>query len=358
MKKIHKIIIIKENLPLTKPYTIAYDTTSQVTNIFVRLIASDGHKGCGVASPIANVTGESVEDCFNILSEKADSLLRDRNYQELAFLQRLLYTEFKGYPAALAALDMALLDLFTQSLDMPLLRFFGRAISNLPTSVTLGIKPIDASLEEILDYKEKGFKCIKIKLGSNLESDLELLTKVFERHKNDLTIRVDMNQGYRIEELQKFLSKTKSFNLELIEQPLKRGADCELLKISTEDRKLLTADESMQTVQEAYRLIGEEKTAFSIFNIKLMKCGGPSQALKIADLAQLAGKNLMWGCMDESCIGISAALNTAYSVAHTKYIDLDGSFDLAYDLAKGGFYLEDGIMKPNDKPGLGVEWNE
>jgi L-alanine-DL-glutamate epimerase-like enolase superfamily enzyme len=95
--------------------------------------------------------------------------------------------------------------------------------------------------------------------------------------------------------------------------------------------------------------------ACGFFNIKLMKCGGITPALKIAGTA--AGNNigLMWGCNDESIISITAALHTAFACGHTKFIDLDGSLDLARDVVKGGFILKDGIMSVSDKPGLGLE---
>jgi L-alanine-DL-glutamate epimerase-like enolase superfamily enzyme len=187
---------------------------------------------------------------------------------------------------------------------------------------------------------------------------LEVIQKAFEQFGDTLRFRVDMNQGYSLADLQFFLHKTKQLPLELIEQPLPLAMDKHLLQLSSWERILLTADESIQTVEDAYRLLAEERTAYSLFNIKLMKCGGPTAARQIADLAQLGGKTLMWGCMDESCIGISAALNSAYSCANTRYIDLDGSFDLAYDLARGGFTLEGGIMRPLHQPGLGVDWDE
>ena len=62
----------------------------------------------------------------------------------------------------------------------------------------------------------------------------------------------------------------------------------------------------------------------------------------------------MWGCNDESIVSITAALHVAFAQPHTKYIDLDGSFDLAQEVVSGGFVLEDGYMWPSDKPGLGV----
>ena len=63
----------------------------------------------------------------------------------------------------------------------------------------------------------------------------------------------------------------------------------------------------------------------------------------------------MWGCNDESIVSISAALHLALASPATRYLDLDGSFDLARDVVSGGFILKDGYLYTNDKPGLGVE---
>ena len=87
-----------------------------------------------------------------------------------------------------------------------------------------------------------------------------------------------------------------------------------------------------------------------------MKCGGIHQGKRIAEIARMAGIDLMWGCNDESVVSIAAALHVAFASPQTKYIDLDGSLDLAKDLATGGFILEDGLMRPTDAPGLGVVW--
>ena len=77
--------------------------------------------------------------------------------------------------------------------------------------------------------------------------------------------------------------------------------------------------------------------------------------MRIAEIARLGGIDLMWGCNDESIISITAALHTAFASRKTKYIDLDGSLDLAKDFVTGGFHLKDGIMSPTGKIGLGVE---
>ena len=85
-----------------------------------------------------------------------------------------------------------------------------------------------------------------------------------------------------------------------------------------------------------------------------MKCGGVTPALEIAQTAKESEIDLMWGCMDESRISISAALHTAFASERTRYIDLDGHLDLGRDLVSGGFHLENGVMSLTDQVGLGV----
>ena len=86
----------------------------------------------------------------------------------------------------------------------------------------------------------------------------------------------------------------------------------------------------------------------------LMKCGGVWPALRIATIAETAGVALMWGCMDESRISIAAAVHAAFASPATRYLDLDGSLDLARDVVNGGFTLEGGVMRTTGAPGLGV----
>jgi len=167
-------------------------------------------------------------------------------------------------------------------------------------------------------------------------------------------IRIDANQGYTPEKTIEFYQKTKHLNIELIEQPLPAKEIDAMKKLPDEIRKVVAADESLLTPKSALELV-KPPVASGIFNIKLMKCGGISQALKIADIAAQENIELFWGCNDESIVSITAALHAAFSCVNTKYIDLDGSLDLARDVVKGGFILKDGVMYCSDKPELGVD---
>ena len=123
--------------------------------------------------------------------------------------------------------------------------------------------------------------------------------------------------------------------------------------VLSDDDLIFNIEEADFSYEDAIKY--SQKNYAKIFNIKLMKCGGITSGRKIANIALLNNIDLMWGCNDESIISISAALNTALSFSNTKYLDLDGSLDLAEDLVSGGFNLKNGVMKPLDKPGLGVK---
>ncbi len=352
--KIKSIKSWSADLGNTKPYTIAFKTIDEVLNAFVEIELDNGTTGIGAGNPSEYVTGESFEQCEAALKEPNISFLVGRDIREIHQLTFEVWQKFPGNPAARAALDIALYDAFTKFLGIPLVKYLGQKIHSLPTSNTIGIKNVEETLKEAQEYGDRGFKVLKVKLGKDLSEDIERIAKLREKFGKKFTIRIDANQGYDVAKTIEFYNKTKQLDVELIEQPLPAKAVDEMRKLPEEIRKILAADESLLTPKSALELV-KPPLATGIFNIKFMKCGGISQGLKIADIGLHEGVDLFWGCNDESIISITAALHTAFACSNTKYIDLDGSLDLARDIVKGGFILKDGVMHCSDKPGLGVE---
>jgi L-alanine-DL-glutamate epimerase-like enolase superfamily enzyme len=354
MTRIKDIKVWKENLDNTKPYTIAYKVTDKVESSFVEITLENGTTGIGAGNPSDYVTGETLEACMSALEEKKIQFLIGRDIREINQLTYEVWEKMPKNPAARAALDIAIYDAFTKHLGVPLVKYLGQKIKSLPTSNTIGIMNVEETLKEAEDYGKRGFSVLKVKLGIDLQEDIERMVKLREKFGDKFTIRIDANQGYTTEKTIEFYNKTKHLNIELIEQPLKAKAIDEMKQLPDEVRKVIAADESLISPKDAIELI-KPPLASGIFNIKLMKCGGVSQALKIADIAALEGVDLFWGCNEESIVSITAGLHAAFACANTKYIDLDGSLDLGRDVVKGGFVLKDGVMYCNDKPGLGVE---
>ena len=352
--KILKASYWNEKLALTRPYTIAYERIESVENLFVHLQAEDGSVGLGVASPAAEVTGECVQTCRQALADHLETLLIGIDLRHLKKVLRNIENAMPKAPAARAAIDMVLHDLWAKHLDQPLVELLGRVHRSLPTSITIGIGSVEASLEEADEYKSRGFRILKVKIGRSLEEDVERLHRIRQNIGRDIIIRVDANQGYSVDQFKNFLKQTAPLDLEFIEQPLKAGDLDGMRLLPAAVREKVVADESLLNTRDAITCLGAPRP-FGIYNIKLMKCGGIAPGLQIAEIADLAGIDLMWGCMDESIVGIAAALHAALASPATRYLDLDGHLDLARDLVTGGFVLKDGQLSLTDNPGLGVE---
>lgn len=352
--RVKKINVWSTDLGNTKPYTIAFKTIDEVRNVFVEIVIDNGTSGIGSGNPSEYVTGENLNQTIDALQEKNLEFLIGRDIREINQLLFEVLHKFPQAPAARAALDIALHDVFTKHLNIPLVKYLGQKIKALPTSNTIGIKNVEETLKEAVEYEKKGFKVLKVKLGKDLEEDIERLVKLRERFDNRMVIRIDANQGYSVQQTIDFFNRTKKLDIELIEQPLPAKSIQEMKDLPNEIKSKIAADESLLSPADALNLI-KPPSAAGIFNIKLMKCGGISQGLKIADIALQEGVDLFWGCNDESIVSITAALHAAFACSNTRYIDLDGSLDLAKDEVTGGFILKEGMMYCSDKTGLGVE---
>ncbi len=352
--KINKISLQIEDFALTRPYEVAYVKHDSVQN-YVLVIETNSHIGIGTGSPSEHVTGEKISADLVQVNEEISALLIDQDYRTFKQLISLAAERYAKQPALLAAIDMALHDLFCHHIGVHISTYLGVSMRPLATSITIGIKCLKETLIEGKEYVDRGFKAIKLKIGSDYESDLERYIKLRESTPSDVAIRVDANQGFATHQLKSFIIATQDLPVEFFEQPFPKD-DYELMRyLDAVVRSMCCGDEDCQKMSDAIKL-SIDPLPYGIFNIKLMKSGGITEAIRIAEVAKLNQVDLMWGCMDESCVSIAAALNAAYSCPQTKYIDLDGSFDLSKDIATGGFYVKDGILYPDlTNNGLSVE---
>ncbi|HKK75887.1 MAG TPA: dipeptide epimerase [Saprospiraceae bacterium] len=352
--KINAIRAYRRDIPLTNPYTIAFQTTEVAELAFVEIELANGTVGFGASAASEHVIGESIEDSIRNLQSDTVQQWVGRDIRHFRQLISEVKQAFPQHSGTVTCLDIGLHDAFGKYLDVPILEFYGQKVKPLPTSVTIGIKSVEETLEDAKSYQQQGFKVLKIKTGLELEQDIERCTKVREHFGDSLHLRVDANQGYSSNQTIAFHKATQKLKLELIEQPMPIGTEVEMKTLPEELKVKIACDESLKNTASALELI-DGAGACGIFNIKLMKCGGLLGAFEIANIAQNAGVELFWGCFDESIVSITAALHAALACPATRYIDLDGSLDLAEDLFRGGFELNDGILYPNHLSGFGIE---
>ncbi|MBC8424974.1 dipeptide epimerase [bacterium] len=349
--KIRKVDAWRVDMTLAEPYTIAYETVDKATNIFLS-IDTGRYVGWGCAAPDLPVTGESPEETLAVLQgDVATALTGQDSLRPSAVIDKIMPL-LAGRPSALAAVDMALWDLVGQCASLPLWRLFGGHRTRIRTSVTIGILPLDETVARAREFAARGFRCLKLKGGADPDLDAERLLKVREALGPGAELRFDANQGFTVEQTLAFVAAVRPARLELIEQPTPRDELEQLGRVTAGSSLPIMADESLMSLRDAFRLARSDLA--DMINVKLMKVGGLSQALKIDAVAKAAGLEVMVGCMDEAALGIAAGLQYALARSNVHYADLDGHLDLLDDPTAGTVTLEDGWLIGSERPGLGL----
>jgi L-alanine-DL-glutamate epimerase-like enolase superfamily enzyme len=334
--KITRVEVWPVEMGLAEPYSIAYESVTSATNVFVRVDTNRGVVGYGCAAPDAQVTGETTTGVLEALKEATGAHLVGSDPLRHAMLMERLRKPLGALPSARAAVDMALFD-----------------ISRIRTSVTIGILPPEDTVRAARDLVARGFRCLKLKGGRDVEQDAARVLQVREAVGKQVKLRFDANQGYTVDQALRFVEATRPAGLEILEQPTPRTELDQLGRITRQVSLPVMADESLMTLRDAFRLARRELV--DMVNVKLMKAGGLGEALQINAVARAAGLEVMVGCMDEAALGIAAGLHFALARPNVEYADLDGHIDLLDDPSAGSVRLEAGSVIASEAPGLGAQ---
>ena len=186
--KIKSIQVSLHHLPLTKPYTIAYKTMVDTEIVMLEITLDNGISGLGAANPFEDVVGETPQQTFELLQTGYLDNFIGKNIEDFLDLITQAAAHFDHKPGALAAIDIALHDLYCKYKGISVLDFYGKCMQALPTSITIGIKPLAEMLEEARGYEQLGFKILKIKTGLNVDEDIERVAKISELFGNSMLI--------------------------------------------------------------------------------------------------------------------------------------------------------------------------
>ncbi len=342
-------------VPLKTPFKTALRTVEAVEDIVVCVHTDTGHVGYGEAPATAVITG----DTHGSIIEAIDKFIAPRVIgQEVANLNRitgLIQGALERNTSAKAAVEIAVYDLFGQLYGVPLYKILGGGDPVITTDITISVDYIDKMVADSINAVDRGFESLKIKVGKDIGVDIERVKAIHSAVEGRALLRLDANQGWTAKQAVHAIGMLEDagVRLELVEQPVK-ARDLDGMKYVTERvHTPIMADESVFGPTEVIELI--RMRAADIINIKLMKTGGLSNAIRIADIAALHGVECMIGCMLESSISVAAAVHLAVAKADaiTK-VDLDGPSLCAFNPVDGGVIFNESEISVTDAPGLGI----
>ncbi|MDH4056036.1 MAG: dipeptide epimerase [Gammaproteobacteria bacterium] len=346
----------KLRIPLKMPFKTALRTVDYMEDVVIVLQTDTGHKGFGSAPATAVITGETHGSIIEAIRTIILPAIKNEDIQNLNHVVDLIQGSLYKNFSAKAAVEIAVYDLFAQSLGAPLYKILGGGEPVLSTDLTISVDYIDKMVQDAIDAADRGFEALKIKVGKDMRVDIERVKAIYAAVSDRALIRLDANQGWTPKQTVTALRELESSGVEIefIEQPV-RGNDVEGMKYVTERvTTSVMADESSFGPREVIDLI--QMRGADIINIKLMKTGGISNAIKIADIAALYDVDCMMGCMLETAIGVSAAAHVAVAKSNSiTRVDLDAPSLATVNPVVGGVLFNGSEIRISDAPGLGIE---
>lgn len=328
--------------------TISRGTTAQTTNIWVK-IEQDGIEGWGEASPFSTGTEPQTTEILLKALQTISQISETFNPLNRQQIERVL-NELKTPSAARAAIDTALHDWIGKKAQMPLWKMWGLNLAYIPpTSVTIGINSPEKVKERVRDWLNlTQAKILKVKLGSpdGIEADKEIILAVKEQASSTTQITIDANGGWNLENAIKMSEWLAEKQIKYIEQPLAKGQEKYLIKLKERSPLPIFVDESCFTSRDIPPLA----ECVDGINIKLMKAGGLTEAMRMIHTAKACGLQVMFGCYSDSTLANTAMSHLA---PLADYLDLDSHLNLTDDFFSGAT-LQNGCLIPNENPGIGV----
>ncbi|MDQ2702534.1 MAG: dipeptide epimerase [Pseudomonadota bacterium] len=342
-------------VPLKTPFKTALRTVEQVEDVVVMVHTDTGQVGYGSAPATAVITGDTHGSIVDAVRHYISPRVIGQDIANLNRITHSIQGAMEKNSSAKAAVEIAVHDLWGQLYGAPLYQLLGGGDPVITTDITISVDYIDKMVADSIAAVERGFESLKIKVGKDIGVDIERTKAIHAAVEGRALLRLDANQGWTAKQAVYALQTLEDagVKLELVEQPVK-AHDLEGLRYVTERvHTPVMADESVFGPMEVIELI--RMRAADIVNIKLMKTGGISNAVRIADICGMHGIDCMIGCMLESSIGVAAAVHLAVAKADviTK-VDLDGPSLCQYDPVNGGVIFNESEITITDRPGLGI----
>jgi L-Ala-D/L-Glu epimerase len=327
------------NLRHTWTTTMASDTFRETVHV---RYTRDGVTGFGEAAPIIRYK-EYPKEAKQAIDAIATAIEAGDPWRFDAFLADIRKKLGPNQHAAMAAIDIAVMDWLGKKLNVPLYRYFGLDPAQAPvTTFSIGIDTPEITRQKTLEAAE--FPVLKVKVG--LKTDEQTIEAIRSVTKKPL--RVDANEGWTDkEEAIRKINWLETQGVEFIEQPMPAHMFEETKYVRSKVHLPILADEALTDAAAIPKL----REAYDGVNVKLDKSGGILEAYRWIKMARALDMKVMLGCMVSSSCTCTAAAHLSPLV---DYADLDGNLLIAND-PYSGLKVEKGHIILPDGPGLGLK---
>lgn len=335
--QIKDILLTKKFIKFKHSYGISSANFTGETFLILKLLGEDGLFGLSDSVTSIPFGYEDVGTMMYIIKNYLFPAIRGMDSLDIEAIETAMHKATPGHPMAKAAINVALHDLNAKQLGVPVYQLLGgKYHDTIPFVGSVGISDTDRMVQEARDFVQSGCKTIKMKIGTDPQTDLERVKEIRRVIGSEINFRIDANQGCDLIEYLPAFRKMEAYNLELIEQPLPVWDLDGYQKLCAALDTPILIDEGIYTPHDLMTLI--KFNAVDAVNIKILKTG-LTGGKQIAAIAESAGLPCLVGSMFETGIGTAASLHFALSTPNITYTN-ECAFPilLAEDVIEGDIY--------------------
>ena len=361
--KITKATVYTCKQPLKIPFRHASSgLVDHLDGVYVKLESDEGVAGFGeVRGNCSYFTGDTTNAVVATISERIAPSLIGLDPLNINQCHLAMENSVVGNKAAKAACDAAVYDLAGKLLNQPVWQLLGGKLhDSLASEENIPFMSVEEAETLAAQIIQNGSRFIKVRVGAdNFQYDLDRVSAVWKviqesGKAGEIVYSVDANQAWKVGDAIRRINKLAEYGVTIVEQPMKYNSPLRLMELKRSCPVKLFGDESVATVEDLVRYI--ELGAIDGIHIKLIKCGGINNAVRLMHLAEAHEVEFMIGGMDEGMMAVAAAVQCA-AVANTNLFEVHGHLRIREDPTTG-LEAEGSVVKVPDGPGLGVEVDE
>ncbi|WP_227377533.1 mandelate racemase/muconate lactonizing enzyme family protein [Haladaptatus halobius] len=324
--QITRIVIHQYEIPLKEPFITALRPIPALERVLVEVETDTGLIGLGEGAPAYEVTGETQGSTAAVLADVLAPFIIEENPLAIERHVRRMRALVDGAPSAHAALEIALQDLRGKAAEQPLYRLLGGNAEkpSLTVPKVLSIKSPDEMATDAVTAVDEGYTQLKIKLGRDPETDVARVTAIAEAVPDEVSLKADANQGWGDAKTAIEALTGMAHHLHVIEQPVAKENVSDLVFLRNHLDIPVMPDESVETATDALKLI--KRGAGDVFNIKLMKTGGITEAIRLNAVAEADNRPTQLGSMVEGNVGTAAGIHFAAAFENVVWNEMVGPF--------------------------------